>query len=74
MLRVDDEVTAFFLNRAIGAFGSAVESDIAANTRNAKNQAEAQQMAVSIMMKWLGVEPGKTPGLFKDPAKHSMKF
>lgn len=70
----DDEVTAFFLDRAIGTFGAAVEADISTATKAAKSQQETQQIAAATLMKWLGVDPSNTPGLFKDPAKRPMKF
>lgn len=76
---IHDEFAAFCFDRAVTAFGMAVEDDIRQGTRKAKTDDAAQRKATLILNKWLTmpVEEGERnmqgERKFRDPADRLKK-
>jgi hypothetical protein len=58
-------LTAFYLDRAIFAFGQEIEADLEAAGKKAKNEKGASVKQQMVLNRWLRTEGG---GRFKDPA------
>lgn len=68
MLQLGDSVTAFYFDRAIYTFGSALEADLerASQSGKGKNRKSDSQIAMArqqVMSRWLGTQR------FADPAR-----
>ena len=61
---IQHPVQAFFFDRAVFTFGSAIENDLKESTRKAKKQEQADRIRDRVMAKWLGPT---TPGVYRDP-------
>jgi hypothetical protein len=61
---ISHPVQAFFFDRAVFTFGTAVENDLKESTRKAKKQEQVDRIRDRVMAKWLGPT---TPGVFRDP-------
>lgn len=77
LYRIDDDLSAYFFNRAIATFGLAVEAEIEKATRTAKSDKEAQNKARLILHKWLSspedLQPKSSPQKFRDPMERFKK-
>jgi hypothetical protein len=51
---IEHPVRAFFFDRAVYTFGTALESDLAASTEKSKKPAQAKAIRQRVMAKWLG--------------------
>jgi hypothetical protein len=65
LLRVRDEVAAYYLDRAVITFGQTVDARIQLASQDAKTTKEAQAKALRELKKWVR-DP--TVARFKDPA------
>lgn len=55
LLGIDDDLTAFYFNRAVWVFGTTLEDEIE-KARQSRKGARRQEMAVSMVLhRWLGV-------------------
>ena len=62
---IHDELAAWCFDRAVVMFGEAVESDVRAATRDAKNRKQAEAAGLRMLRKWLN--DTSTKGLYRDP-------
>lgn len=54
MLAINDQVVAFFLDRAVFYFGSSVEADVEASEKGKKTESAKQLARTMRMNMWLG--------------------
>lgn len=81
MYDIHDPVTAYCFDRAVTAFGQAVEDDIREGTRKLKTEEQAKRKANLILHKWMSdpapeVKPGaevQRRTKFRDPAERFKK-
>lgn len=67
---VEDEVTAWSLDRAIQTFGNALENRLHEVTSKTKNKAAADRKSTAELTKWLSSgDKTTTKGRFRDPMK-----
>lgn len=62
---LEDEVTAYYFDKAVAHFGVAVDSDLENASENAKNKQQATTRRTMVLHKWLGEAAGpmfRTPG------------
>lgn len=64
---IHDEVTAWCFDRAVMAFGTAVDADVDEAIHKSKNTNAAKANAQRTLRKWLS-KKGDTRGMFRDPA------
>lgn len=67
LLAIADPLTAYYLDRAVHTFGTAVVADIKEQTKDAKTQSAADRTAATTLGKWLNT----TEKQFRDPAKEN---
>lgn len=71
LLFIKDEQHAFFMNRAVAAFGMTVSAELQEAANKAKNASEAKRKTKMILARWLR-EPETTAEVsgpkFRDPA------
>lgn len=68
ILRIQDELHAYFLDRAVTTFGMAVEAELDEASANAKDSKKATQARKRIMDKWLDITPS-----YRDPMAGKSK-
>ena len=62
ILHIQDELHAYFMDRAITTFGMAVEAELDEASTNAKDSKKAVQARQRVLERWLDIAPK-----FRDP-------
>lgn len=65
---VADPFAAYCFDRAVTLFGSTVEGDMELAAEDAKTTAESLVKRQRVLDRYLGVDPTKVKGRFRDPA------
>lgn len=68
LLRISNPIHAYYFDKAVWRFGTAVEADLNAASEKSTKPATIKAKQAMIMAQWLG--KGKdVKGMYKDPAK-----
>lgn len=71
---IEDEVTAWFFDRAVNTFGNALESKLHQVTEKSKNRSSGQRKAQQELDKWLSSADTKVAkGRFRDPMAGTVR-
>lgn len=68
---IEHPVQAFFFDRGIYTFGTALEYDLNDSTRDTKNQKQTDRVRDRVIAKWMGPE---TPGVYRDPQQERKRW
>lgn len=67
LLRIANSAKAFFFDRAVWLFGSTLEAEMEAVTKNVTKAKVAEAKQQAVLAKWLA--PSGVKGLYRDPAR-----
>lgn len=65
---IHDRLQAFYFDRAVHAFGTALEADVQRARDAAKNGKSGNLAAQRVFSRWMADTEGSAQGLYRDPA------
>lgn len=72
ILYLRSSLVAFYVDRAIWRFGSAIDAELSQAENNAKNEKAAMSKRLMILSKWIP-ESRNSKGMYRDPAAGMSK-